>query len=184
MCAVFIGMQGARAHAASRASLRESGEIGEPRVAPTLKSSSSEADQMLSACLLVWCLGQSIAPADRATFASDVRHSDRDERIFGYETSWLVAGVVSQATAPDALFAGVLPLNMRLLGDRLMFTGGAVIASDTVPAAGTRANFMARLELQLADRFALTYWHWSNAHLGRQNPSVDSLGVTMRLRGR
>ena len=139
---------------------------------------------MISACLLLWCLGQSIAPADRATFASDVRHSNRTERIVGYEMSWLVAGAVMQTTAPDAVFAGVLPLNIRLLGDRLMFTGGAVLASDTVPAAGTHANFMARLQLDLTDRFALTYWHWSNAHLGRHNPSVDSVGVTMRLRSR
>ena len=139
---------------------------------------------MFSACLLVWCLGQSIAPADRATFASDVRHSNRTERIFGYETSWLVAGAVTQTTAPDAVFAGVLPVNIRLLGDRLTFAGGAVLASDTVPAAGTHANFMARLELELTDRVALTYWHWSNGHLGRHNPSVDSVGVTMRLRSR
>ena len=34
------------------------------------------------------------------------------------------------------------------------------------------------------DRFALTYWHWSMAHFGRHNPSVDSIGVTMRLRNR
>ena len=139
---------------------------------------------MFSACLLVWCLGQSIAPADRATFASDVRHSNRNERIFGYEMSWLVAGAVVQDTAPDAVFAGVLPLSIRLLGDRLMFTGGVVLASDRVPAAGTHANFMARLQLELTDRFALTYWHWSNGHLGRHNPSVDSVGVTMRLRNR
>ena len=59
-----------------------------------------------------------------------------------------------------------------------------MLASDTVPAAGTHANFMARLQIELTDRFALTYWHWSNAHLGRHNPSVDSLGVTMRLRDR
>jgi hypothetical protein len=139
---------------------------------------------MISACLLLWCLGQPIAPADRATLATDVRHSNRTERLFGYELSWLVAGAVMQTTAPDAVFAGVLPLNIRLLGDRLMFTGGAVLASDTVPAAGTHANFMARLQLELTDRFALTYWHWSNAHLGRHNPSVDSVGVTMRLRSR
>ena len=137
---------------------------------------------MLSACFLLWCLGQPIAPGDGVTFANDMRHTDRTERIFAYEMSWFVAGVVTQATAEDALFAGALPLNIRLLGDRLTFSGGAVVASDTVPAAGTHANFMARLQLQLTDRFALTYWHWSNAHLGRHNPSVDSIGVTMRVR--
>ena len=82
------------------------------------------------------------------------------------------------------MFGGVLPLNIRLLGDRLTFTGGVVLASNRVPSAGTHANFMARLQLELTDRFALTYWHWSNAHLGRNNPSVDSIGVTMRVRNR
>jgi hypothetical protein len=42
---------------------------------------------------------------------------------------------------------------------------------------------MARLQLQLTHRFAVTYWHWSNAHLGQHNPSVVSIGVTMRVRG-
>lgn len=139
---------------------------------------------MFSACLLVWCLGQSIAPSEGATFATDVRHSDRTERIYGYEMSWLVAGAVVQSTATEAVFAGALPVNVRLLGDRFTFAGGAVVASTRVPSRGTHANFMARLQLQLTDRFALTYWHWSNAHLGRHNPSVDSLGVTMRLRSR
>jgi hypothetical protein len=46
--------------------------------------------------------------------------------------SWLVGGVVAQTTAEDAVFGGVLPLNIRLLGDRLTFTGGAVVASKTV----------------------------------------------------
>jgi hypothetical protein len=139
---------------------------------------------MISACFLLWCLGQPIAPGNGITFASDIRHTDRTERIMAYEVSWLVGGVVSQTTAEDAVFGGALPLNIRLLGDRLTFTGGAVLASTTVPAAGTHANFMARLQLQLTNRFAVTYWHWSNAHMGRHNPSVDSLGVTMRVRGR
>ena len=34
-------------------------------VAPTLKSPVREAGEMFSACLLVWCLGQSIHPRGR-----------------------------------------------------------------------------------------------------------------------
>ena len=128
---------------------------------------------MISACLLLWCLGQPIAPADRATFATDVRHSNRTERIFGYELSWLVAGAVMQTTAPDAVFAGVLPLNIRLLGDRLMFTGGAVLASDTsggrharelhgAAAARTDRSFRADL-LALVQRAS-----WPAQSVGRQ----------------
>jgi Lipid A 3-O-deacylase (PagL) len=139
---------------------------------------------MISVCMLLWCLGQSIAPDDRVTFTNDMRHANGTERIFAYEMSWLVGGVVAQTPAEDAVFAGALPLNIRLLGDRLTFTGGVVIASQTVPSAGTHANFMARLQLPLTDRFALTYWHWSNAHLGQHNPSVDSIGVTLRVRKR
>ena len=71
-----------------------------------------------------------------------------------------------------------------MLGDRLTFTGGVVVASKTVPLAGTHANFMARFQVPLTDRFALTYWHWSNAYLGQHNPGVDSIGVTLRVRNR
>jgi hypothetical protein len=134
--------------------------------------------------MLLWCIGQSIAPGDRVTFTNDMMHINRTERILAYEMSWLVGGVVAQTTAEEAVFAGLLPLNIRLLGDRLTFTGGAVVASTRVPSAGTHANFMARLQLPLTDRVALTYWHWSNAYLGEHNPSVDSIGVTLRLRNR
>ena len=73
---------------------------------------------MLSACFLLWCLGQPISPADRVSFTNDMRHTNRTERIFAYEMSWLVAGAVTQTTAEDAVFGGALPLNIRLLGDR------------------------------------------------------------------
>jgi Lipid A 3-O-deacylase (PagL) len=142
------------------------------------------AIEMITACMLLWCIGQSIEPSDRVTFTNDMWHTNRTERILAYEMSWLVGGVVAQTTAEDAVFAGALPLNIRLLGDRLTFTGGAVIASTTVPFAGTHANFTARLQLPLTDRFALTYWHWSNAYLGQHNPSVDSIGVTVRVPNR
>ena len=139
---------------------------------------------MISACFLLWCLGQSIAPADRASFASDVRHTDRTEQICPTRCPGWSPGLSRNRRRRCGVWRRPPELNIRLLGDRLMFTGGAVLASDTVPAAGTHANFMARLQLELTDRFALTYWHWSNAHLGRHNPSVDSIGVTMRLRSR
>jgi hypothetical protein len=95
---------------------------------------------MISACFLLWCLGQPIPPGDGVTFANDVRHTDRTERILAYEMSWLVGGVVSQTTAEDAVFGGLLPLNVRLVGDYLTFSGGAVLASSTVPGAGTHAT--------------------------------------------
>jgi hypothetical protein len=36
---------------------------------------------MISACMLLWCLGQSIAPGDRVTFTNDMGHTNRTERI-------------------------------------------------------------------------------------------------------
>jgi len=136
---------------------------------------------VLTACFLLWCLGQQIAPAEGVSFTNDFRHSDRSERIIGYERNFFVFGAVEQTTAENAVFAGALPLNIQLFRG-FSFAGGAVVASTSVPHRGTNANFMARLQLDLTRRFSVAYWHWSNAHLGRNNPSVDSIGVTMRLR--
>jgi hypothetical protein len=136
---------------------------------------------VLTVCFLLWCAGQQATPAERVTFTKDFRHSDRDERVIGYERNFFVFGAVDQTTAEDAVFAGALPVNIRF-GSRFSFAGGAIVASTRVPRAGTNANFMARLQLDLTSRFSLSYWHWSNAHLGNHNPSVDSIGVTMRLR--
>jgi Lipid A 3-O-deacylase (PagL) len=58
-----------------------------------------------------------------------------------------------------------------------------VIASARVPTSGTQANFMARLQLHLTNRFAFTYWHWSNGHISDSNPGMDAVGVSVRLRG-
>ena len=136
---------------------------------------------MLTACFLLWCAGQQPAPAERVTFTNDFRHSERSERIIGYERNFVVFGAVEQTTAEDAVFVGALPVNIHF-GNRLSFAGGAIVASTRVPHRGTHANFMARLQLDVTRRFSVSYWHWSNAHLGDHNPSVDSIGVTMRLR--
>ena len=53
---------------------------------------------MMTACLLVWCFGGPIErAAHRITFANDVRHSDRTERIFAYEFPWMVVGATLYA---------------------------------------------------------------------------------------
>ena len=138
---------------------------------------------MLSVCFLLWCLGPQTAPAEQVTFTNDFRHAGRNERIVGYERRFLAFGAVEQTTAENGVFVGALPVNVRLL-PRVSLAGGGIIASTTVPQAGTRLNFMARLQFDVTDRLALTYWHWSNAHLGNRNPSVDSIGLTVRLRSR
>jgi Lipid A 3-O-deacylase (PagL) len=136
---------------------------------------------VLAVCFLLWCAGQQPAPAERVSFANDFRHSGRSERIIGYERNFFVFGAVEQTTAENGVFAGALPLNIQFFPG-FSFAGGVIVASTPVPQMGTNANFMARLQLDVTRRFSVTYWHWSNAHLGRQNPSVDSIGVTMRLR--
>ena len=137
---------------------------------------------MMGICLLVWCLGQGVASGERVTFTIHMRDPSRGERIFAYEFGSIVGGFVMQVTAPDAAFAGILPLQINVRRLRLVVEGGVTIASAKVPAAGTHANLMARAQLRVTDRVAIVYWHWSNGQLGDRNPAVDSLGVTVRLR--
>ena len=73
-------------------------------------------------------------------------------------------------------------MGIRLFNGRVSLEGGAVVASARVPANGTAANFMARAQLHVTSRFAITYWHWSNAHLGDKNPGADLVGASVRLR--
>lgn len=137
---------------------------------------------MLGICLLVWCLGQNAPPAERITFTNDIRDHSRTERVIAYEYRWMVVGAIDQTTTSNAVFAGGLPVNIQFLKGRVALAGGAIVASTTVPRGGTHANFMARVEVRLTDRIGITYWHWSNGNLGDRNPSVDSAGVTLRLR--
>lgn len=137
---------------------------------------------MMGMCLLVWCLGQGVASAERVTFVHDVRDPGRSERTFAYEFGSIVGGVVTQANADAAFFAGVLPLQINVRRGLLVIEGGAIMASTRVPHAGTAANFMARAQLRVTDRVAVVYWHWSNGELGDRNPAVDSVGITVRLR--
>ena len=137
---------------------------------------------MMTACLLVWCLGGSVDREHRVTFVNDVRHGDRTERILAYEFPWVVIGAVEQTTERNAVFAGTLPLKIELLRGRVAMAGGVVAASTPVPGDGTHANFIARVQIRIVDRVSFAYWHLSNGNLGRRNPSVDSLGVTIQLR--
>jgi hypothetical protein len=137
---------------------------------------------MFAACLLIWCLGDRIDTPQGFTFANDIRDNGRTERIVAYESQWLVLGGVEQTTERNAVFAGSLPLKINLFGNRLMIAGGAIAASASVPGAGTHANFLARAQIRILDRVSIAYWHFSNGNLGKRNPSVDSVGVTVQLR--
>jgi hypothetical protein len=136
---------------------------------------------MVSVCLLVWCLGQRGAPFERITFTHDIRSETRTERVASYEFHWAIGGIVQQRSR-DAAFGGVLPLRIRILHGRLSLDGGVVLASTSVPAHGTPANFMTRAQVHVTRRLAVTYWHWSNASLADRNPGADFVGASVRLR--
>jgi hypothetical protein len=56
-----------------------------------------------------------------------------------------------QEHARDAIFAGVLPLDVALFHGRLSMDGGILIASADVPGTGTQANFMTRAQFHITD---------------------------------
>ncbi len=138
---------------------------------------------MMGACLLVWCLGQAAMPAERITFTHEMLDRPTTERMVAYELPWIIAGFVQQTGTHNAMFGGVLPLTVDLFNGHLSLDGGVIVATKTVPRDGTHANFMTVARVPLTNRLAITYWHWSNANIGN-NPSVNALGVSLRLRAR
>jgi hypothetical protein len=81
---------------------------------------------------------------------------------------------------PDAWAIGTLPLRVAFW--RVLIAGGAWIGTQRVPSFGTKANFAARLTVDLSSRLAFSWLHLSNASLGKQNPASDAFGLTWRLR--
>ncbi len=137
----------------------------------------------MGVCLLVWCLGQRVMLSDRLTFTHELfLNKPTSETILAYELPWVVAGAVVQ-TGRDAVFAGVLPFTAALFRGHLLLAGGAMVASTDVPQEGTRANFMGTAMVPVTHRLAIAYWHWSNGNLAN-NPSVNALGVSVRLHSR
>jgi hypothetical protein len=49
---------------------------------------------MIGACLLMWCLGQGVAPSERVMLMHDVHGGT--ERAFAYESPWVSAGFIEQ----------------------------------------------------------------------------------------
>src|SRR5690348_2287229 len=128
----------------------------------------------MGVCLLMWCLGPGITHSERLAFSREL-YERPAKWVLGYERGLGVAGFVHQTRATDAVFGGVLPLRIDVLAHRVSLEGGAVLASEAVPACskhgcGTHANFMATARLRLTRRIAVTYWHWSNGYLARTNP--------------
>ena len=139
---------------------------------------------MFGACLFVWCLGTAVVPNDiRLVATQDVYHkAGATNRLIVGESSWLIGGYAYQPDTKDALFAGSLPLRINLFGPRLRIDGGAIIATSPMPRRGTPANWIARVHVNVSQRFALEVVHISNANLGAVNPAIDSVGFSIRLK--
>jgi hypothetical protein len=120
-------------------------------------------------------------PFEYITFMHDTRGETRTERLASYEWRWTIGGLVQQHSR-HAAFGGVLPLGIRISDGRLSLDGGVVLASARVPGNGTAANFMTRAQLHVTSRFAITYWHRSNASVGNSNPGAELVGASVRLR--
>jgi hypothetical protein len=140
---------------------------------------------MLQACLVLWCLS---GPVDRDQIrivtTQDVYHNAGvSNRVVAVEGQWLIGGYVHQPDSEDAIFAGVLPLRINLLGERVLFDGGAILASSDVPRRGTHANWIARVQVQLTQLLAFEVVHVSNGGIRNiANPAVDSVGLSVRVR--
>jgi hypothetical protein len=154
---------------------------------PMVRTLIEVASKMTSAagiCFFVWRLGQAPVQSERATFTYGVRGEDRAERIFAYELPWLGCWLRGANDCAERRVRGDVAAEGECFRGYLSFEGGAVIASTPVPDRGTNANFMARAQVRVTDRVAVVYWHWSNGHLGRMNPSVDALGLSVYIHGR
>lgn len=128
-------------------------------------------------CLAIWCaFGSPVEGDARLLFGQDVLlKNERTERLVLLETYSVFAGFV----LPQVAVAGVLPL--RIGAGRFHFDGGASVASAPIPLHGTRANWVARAQLQLFDALSLDYLHFSNSGSGRPNPSLDALALGWRF---
>lgn len=81
---------------------------------------------------------------------------------------------------PDAFAVATLPL--RVWFWRVHVEGGGWLGTERVPSFGTKANFAARLRIDLTRTLQLSWLHLSNASLGRNNPASDAIGLTWGLR--
>jgi hypothetical protein len=134
-------------------------------------------------CLAAACLWGS--PFDRGLQVSAVQDvyskNEVTDRLALLERHQVFGGVVFMGER-QAVMGGAFPL--RIGTGLVEFRGGFSVASDDVPLRGVKANWVARLDLRLSKRFTVGWFHISNSLLAprHQNPSLDALALTWRLR--
>ena len=137
------------------------------------------------ACLLLLCLGDVALPSEtRAIATQDVYYNSGEiNRLFLVEHRWLLGGYIHQPGSTDAMFAGGLPLQINLFGPRVSLAGGAIVATADMPRRGTNANWIARAQVRLTKHISFEVVHVSNGGInGIANPSIDSIGLSVRLK--
>lgn len=142
------------------------------------------AEQVLSVCFLMLCLGGDARPADLRVIATqDVyQNVGIDNRLIAAEGHWLIGGYVYQPDTRDVAFAGAVPFHLRL-HRRLAFDGGAIAATGELPRRGTIVNWLARAQVRLTDTVAFEIVHISNGGpRDIANPAIDSIGLSIRLK--
>lgn len=143
---------------------------------------------MIGACLFAWCLGTSFhAGETRVVATQDVYNkTGATNRLIIGESTWLIGGYAYHPDTKDAVFVGTLPVRINLFGPRgprVWLDGGAIVGTSPMPRRGTRANWIARVQVNVSQRVALEVVHISNGNLGNvPNPAIDSVGLSFRLK--
>jgi len=136
---------------------------------------------MLGACFLFWCLGCN-PPSDsiRLTAAQDVyRKGLGTNRLFQADLGIVSAGWMRQEGIEDALYITIYPVHIEL--GPLTISGGGAASSAPMPHRGTQFNWAARARFNFTPYLSLDYVHFSNSGAGKPNPSLDMVGISVRV---
>jgi hypothetical protein len=142
------------------------------------------AEHFLNLCFLMLCLGADARPNHvRLLTTQDVyQNAGVDNRIVAAEGHWLIGGYVFQPDSRDVIFAGALPVHIRLHG-RLALDGGALVATGEMPRRGTIVNWLARVQVRITERVSFEVLHVSNGGpRDIANPAIDAIGLSVRLK--
>jgi hypothetical protein len=136
---------------------------------------------VLGACLLLWCMGASTPDNSiRATVAQDVyRKGGETTRLIQAEVGPFWAGWMNLPTTEDAFILAVLPVRLEV--GRITVDGGGARGSAEFPKRGTSWNWAARARINLTSYLSLDYVHFSNSGAGKPNPSLDMVGISVRV---
>lgn len=141
-------------------------------------------ETILNLCFLMLCLGADARPNHvRLLTTQDVyQNAGVENRIVAAEGHWLIGGYVFQPDSRDVIFAGALPVHIRL-HRRLAVDGGALFATGEMPRRGTIVNWLARVQVRVTERVSFEVLHVSNGGpRDIANPAIDSIGLSVRVK--